>query len=386
MCKRIHPDVRDADNDMAVNPTLWRYDRAARLMELPVQQAGAILAVFSAGAAAPPREQVAVAQATLAELRRAKEWMVCGCSSDLAAGRPLLYPRRRQSGHLEIVRAAGVEHARDCPLWKTRRVPEVPDLRSPYWLHGVLCGALQDAGLCQVSAAYLTWEERSSGAGKPRGRVEVRSNDVLAEYKAMEEVIRAVPISADIRLGEVCAWSTRGLPWIARRAAGLPWGDLPPTVYLLSIARLTEGSLLLPSGERIVAPTTPAEWGEAITVYALVAFEVPASMADGTPPPPVVAVALQPMYSRSLLLPVADQRDRRLARALLAELRGNEGRLVHHFDGAHRWEIEQPGGRRVPIFAAGQAPDTCSADSVRWDPDGLTESAFCERLRRVLRE
>ena len=63
----------------------------------------------------------------------------------------------------------------------------------------------------------LFWLEPLLEVVTPGGRLAYGPVTASAEYKAMEEVIRAVPISADIRLGEVCAWSTRGLPWIARR-------------------------------------------------------------------------------------------------------------------------------------------------------------------------
>lgn len=324
---------------------LWRHDRQSVTTPLAAAAVEALVSVFSAKAGAPSDQALELASRTLDTLRDAREWIQCGCRG--GQGNALLFPRRRSDGRMELVRHPESDHAPGCALEGTRSAggASPAELRARHGRYFRALGPIGEEARIQASGQVpreegkreralpkalqlLRWALVEAGLNVVRpdelgwtwhGEAKTpRALDINEHYRRLQSRVADLEIEPGVRLGDVCAWSSKAVQWVTRRAQELPFAKARPQAYLLGVALEAEGKVMQLKDGSVEVEGHLAVPG-AKTVGPLACLVAYGPRKTGAPLAPLVG-AVQPVLSRALLLPVDSGLERKTAELLLGQL------------------------------------------------------------------
>jgi hypothetical protein len=346
--------VRDADPAAAApGRGLWVHDRKRALDALPSGEVRALTSVFSAFADTPSENDRSIATRVLERLHAARHWLQCQCPALPAPG-PLIFPRRRETGRIELVRQHGTSHDEGCPLRQVRVSVSTPReaveaadagryfqgfsgfattlgtprvaaedavdedsvevTQRPKELR-LLLRAWHEAGYDQLNPNDLRWSPRGEDLWVPGPR------DLHAHYGELQRRVAPLEIEPGLMVGDLTAWQPKAVPWIvARLARGVHrFSCVRPQGFFLGVVHdATAHELIRERGsEREVIPVVRPilrSGRETSGPYAAIALIGQASQDDGFA---VQSAGIWPVLSRSLLLPVDSGYERSTALILL---------------------------------------------------------------------
>jgi hypothetical protein len=305
-----------------MNYPIYVHDRAQRLAGLPTACADALVAVCSATATTDPSVQArAAVRELLDRLHSDRHWLECGCPADVP---PLLFPRRREGGRLELVRHHGTPHAAACPLRQLRSTAATVGNPQQWFRVGAGEGGSDSvlvrvaeiwelAGLDRVAPESLAWLPSRDKGWRPR------HIDVPGQYRQLHAA-DALRLDPHVELGDVCAHHPMAIARTLAGVAKLGWSrGVARQGFFLGVVDAVDRAHRLgfsTSDTPLRLPAAPQVRGEGGPFAALVAFR---DGPDGRLHP--ATAGLMSLFSRGLLLPVASSAERSLALVLLAQIR-----------------------------------------------------------------
>lgn len=333
---------------------LWFHDRDSATAPIAGEDRALLANVFGAASDAPTASDAQRAVAFLKQLRARRQWLACRCCKDTEA---LISPRLLSDGSATLVRHGRHEHDPACPFHRTRTIsiptprtddestvsiatpyegafellqrprgsrrrntqnatPAVEaDMPSPRRLHRLLATLLSTCAYDTVRASDLIDLKR--GAAAHAGH-----RDVPRHYRQIGRA-RSWPVASGISLGDTWCTQLVGVDAMLARVPTLPWP--PQSVRQGSFVGLVDAigpdglEWTRRDGTRISAPLTAIAADAPATTGPYWALAVAGAGRHGTMQ--LLCAHAIPAYSRRLLLPVADDRARSVARILLRQLR-----------------------------------------------------------------
>lgn len=332
---------------------LWVHDRKRAVSALAPADAAALRAVFSAFADTPLDADRVLATRVLERLHAARHWLQCQCPLLLSPG-PLLFPRRRETGRIELVRQHGALHDDGCPLRQVRvsvatprEATEAKDNQRYFQGFTGFAGTLgaprdpsrnddsedaaevaarpkelrlllrawHEAGYAQLGPTDLRWSPRGEDLWVPGPR------DVHEHYAALQQRIAPLEIEPGVMVGDVTAWQPKAVPWIvARLTRGVhKFTEVRPQGFFLGVVHEVDDHQLIRvrNNEREIVPVVRPivrSGRDTAGPYAAIALIGQASK-DGEFA--VQSAGIWPVLSKSLLLPVDSGLERTTAMILL---------------------------------------------------------------------